>query len=193
MIYLLHNKQLQQERNSCQRCSIKKGVPKNFAKITDKSLPQSCNFIIKETLALFYRTPPGNCLWKVWNMAVTLMETFGGSTERSCFKKVKLFKGSHQPCRNKTLCLLEIRSLQRSVQDLKTKQTKRKLYSYYCSLQISEELRGFTKPSVKTEYFNNIKILENPKYFWNTYKQSLPNEHTDKRILPRDPKLHLIP
>ena len=37
-----------------QRCSLRKGVLRNFAKLTGKHRPQSCNFIKKETLAQVY-------------------------------------------------------------------------------------------------------------------------------------------
>ena len=63
-------------RSSHQRCSMKKGVLRNFAKFTGKHLCQS-NYIKKETLAqvfscefcgiskitFFNRTPLGDCLW----------------------------------------------------------------------------------------------------------------------------------
>ena len=51
---------IKDSRSSHQRCSVKKGVLKNFAKFTEKHLCQSlyfnkvaeaCNFIKKETLA----------------------------------------------------------------------------------------------------------------------------------------------
>ena len=45
-------------RSSHQRCSIKKGALRNFAKFTGKHLCQSL-FLIK--LHLFYKTPPGDC------------------------------------------------------------------------------------------------------------------------------------
>ena len=40
-------------RNSHWRCSIKKDVLKNFTKFTGK-VPESCNFIKKETLAQMF-------------------------------------------------------------------------------------------------------------------------------------------
>ena len=64
---------------SSHRCSIKKGVLRNFTKFKGKrqcqslfliKLPEACNFIKKETLAqvfscefyeIFYRTPPDDC------------------------------------------------------------------------------------------------------------------------------------
>ena len=61
-------------RSSHQRCSLRKGVLRNFAKFTGKhSFLRACNFIKKQTLAqvfscefcetsknTFYRTPPGS-------------------------------------------------------------------------------------------------------------------------------------
>ena len=54
-------------RSNHQRCSVKKGVLRNFAKFTGKHLCQSlflnkvaggaCNFIKKETLVKFLRSP----------------------------------------------------------------------------------------------------------------------------------------
>ena len=38
-------------RSSHQRCSIKKGVLRNFARFTGEHRPEACNFIQKETLA----------------------------------------------------------------------------------------------------------------------------------------------
>ena len=38
-------------RSSHPRCSVRKGVVSNFAKLTGKQLCQACNFIKKETLA----------------------------------------------------------------------------------------------------------------------------------------------
>ena len=77
-------------RSSYRRCSVKKGVLRNFAKFTGKHLcqsllfnkvaglrPKACNFIKKEILeqvlscefceisknTFFYRTPPDDCFW----------------------------------------------------------------------------------------------------------------------------------
>ena len=69
---LFKYEEMQIQRSSYQRCSVKKSVLKNFAKFTGKhlyqslSVPQACNFIKKETLvqvfsckfcAKFLRTP----------------------------------------------------------------------------------------------------------------------------------------
>ena len=64
-------------RSSHRRCSVRKGVLKNFAKFTRKNLCQACNFIKKETLVQVFRvsflnflkTPSlyntsGRCFWK---------------------------------------------------------------------------------------------------------------------------------
>ena len=69
-------------RSCHQRCSVKKGVLRNFTEFTGKHLCQrlfqalACNFIKRESLAqvfsvnfvkflrtLFYRTPLGDCFW----------------------------------------------------------------------------------------------------------------------------------
>ena len=42
-------------RSSHRRCSVRKGVLKNFAKFTRKNLCQACNFIKKETLVQVFR------------------------------------------------------------------------------------------------------------------------------------------
>ena len=84
------------DRSGHRRCSVKKGVLRNFAKFTGKHLCQRlffnkvagqvCNFIKKESLAqvfscefckisknvFFYRTPPDDCSWtEVLNTAET--------------------------------------------------------------------------------------------------------------------------
>ena len=58
-------------RSSHQRCSIRKGILRNFAKFTGKRLYQSLFFGTKVFLwifrnfleHLFYRTPLGDCFW----------------------------------------------------------------------------------------------------------------------------------
>ena len=54
--------QMQFFRSSHRRYSVRKGVLRNFAKFTGKHLCQSL-FLNKVAGHLFYRTPPGDCLW----------------------------------------------------------------------------------------------------------------------------------
>ena len=48
-------------RSSHWRCSVKKGILKNFAKFTGKHLGQSLSFNKVAGLRLFYRTPHDDC------------------------------------------------------------------------------------------------------------------------------------
>ena len=42
---------IDKNRSSYQRCSVRKGVLRNFAKFTENTCAWACNFIKKETLA----------------------------------------------------------------------------------------------------------------------------------------------
>ena len=83
-------------RSSHRRCSVRKGVLRNFEKFTGKHLcqslffcrPEACNFIKKETLAqvfscefskiskntFFYRTPLGDCFCNYIYMSVSVLQ-----------------------------------------------------------------------------------------------------------------------
>ena len=45
------NDKKENTRSGHQRCSVRKGILRNFTKFTGKHLCQACNFIEKETLA----------------------------------------------------------------------------------------------------------------------------------------------
>ena len=52
-------------RSSHRRCSLRKGVLGNFAKLTGKHLCHSLYFNNVAGLHLFYRTPLGDCFWSL--------------------------------------------------------------------------------------------------------------------------------
>ena len=70
-------------RSSHQRCSIIKGVPRNFAKFTGKHLCQGLFFNKVAGLSLFYRTPANECFW-CFNCYTLKIKIF--------FKRFKRFK-----------------------------------------------------------------------------------------------------